>query len=356
MNTPKILILQDRLSSYNIPLYNSISKNFDLTVSSVFVDKLNQNIEFSFYQLHRIKVGPFYFIKNNFFSYCKNFDVVIFSPDLHYISFFILPFLKHNYKTIAWTIGIRASYTKRYDINRPKKLLDKIYGKVLKQSDALIFYMNKPIKYWEGEIETSKIFVAHNTVEVKNIENKKHNEEKRILFVGTLYKEKKIYELLNAFLDAKKVYPNDLFLDIVGDGIEYNKIKNYIKSNNLHKHIILHGSIFDENRLSSLFINSLFCISPDQAGLTVLKSMGYGIPFVTRRNAITGGERLNIIDKINGLFYDNHSELVDIIINSAKDPNYFVQLGLNAKNYYNNYATINHMTSGFNEAIKYVLK
>jgi glycosyltransferase involved in cell wall biosynthesis len=356
MDTPKILILQDRLSSYNLPLYNLISKNFDLTVSSVFVDKSNQNIEFRFNQLQRIKVGPFCFIKNNFFRYCKNFDVVIFSPDLHYISFSIIPFLKHNYKTIAWTIGIRASYTNRYDINRPKKILDKIFGKVLKKSDALIFYMKEPIKYWESEFATNKIFVAHNTVEVKNIENKTHNKEKRILFVGTLYKEKKIYELLNAFLDAKKVYPNDLVLDIVGDGIEFSYIKNYIKSNNLHEHIIIHGAIFDEDRLSNLFINSLLCISPDQAGLTVLKSMGYGIPFVTRRNAITGGERLNIIDKINGLFYDDYSELIDIIIKSAKDPNYFVQLGINAKMYYNNYATINHMTTGFKEAIKFVLK
>ncbi len=356
MKITKVLILQDRLSNYNVPLYNLLNNDFDLTVSSVYKDKIHQDIKFKFKKIEIISIGPFKLIKNNFYQYCNSFDVVIFSPDLHYPSFCILPFLKHNYKTIAWTIGIRASYTKRYDINGAKSVLDKIYGNILKKCDALIFYMNEPKKYWENKLDFDKIFVAHNTVEVLNINNQTIKEKKRILFVGTLYKQKKIYELLDAFVQAKKKYPNELVLDIVGDGLEFNLIKKFIDENNLNNSIFLHGSIYDENRLCELFLNSLACISPDQAGLTVLKSMGYGIPFITRRNAITGGERLNIIDKTNGLFYDNYAELVEIIIKAAKEPNYFIDLGLNAKKHYNNFATINHMSNGFIRAIKYVIK
>jgi glycosyltransferase involved in cell wall biosynthesis len=240
MRFTKVLILQDRLSSYNVPLYNLLAKKFDLTVSSVFLDKVDQVLDFKFNKIDKKSIGPFNLIKNNFYQYCNTFDVVIFSPDLHYPSFCILPFLRHKYKTIAWTIGIRASYTKRYDVNKPKKFLDKIYGAILKKSDALIFYMNEPKKYWVSEITSKKIFVAHNTVQVLNIQNHNFKKESRILFVGTLYKEKKIYELLDAFVQAKKLYPNDLILDIIGDGHEYENIKFFINNNNLNNSIFLH--------------------------------------------------------------------------------------------------------------------
>jgi glycosyltransferase involved in cell wall biosynthesis len=356
MKINKILILQDRLSSYNIPLYNLLSSQFDLTVSSVFKDNLGRDINFKFVKIERISFGPFYFIKNNFFRFCKDYDVVIFSPNLHYLSFCVLPFTNFKFKTIAWTIGIRASYTKRYDVYKKKNLLDIIYGKILNQCNALIFYMDEPKKYWANIIDYEKIFVAHNTVEVIRSEFAINSLNGRILFVGTLYKEKKIYELLNAFLQARKNSMNNLKLDIVGNGPEFNNVLNFVKDHGLTENIFLHGEIYDEIVLSKIFANSLVCISPDQAGLTVLKSMGYGRPFVTRRDAITGGERLNVIDGVNGLLYNNYSDLVEIIVKVANNPNYFIQLGQNAQKYYDENATINHMAKGFIDAVNFVAK
>jgi len=95
-------------------------------------------------------------------------------------------------------------------------------------------------------------------------------------------------------------------------------------------------------------------ISPDQAGLTVLQSFGYGVPFVTHKDAITGGERLNIVNGENGILFDSFDEITDIIKDCSQNPEKYIEMGKNAKKYYNENRTINHMVSGFIDAIDFV--
>mgnify|MGYP006118466939 FL=1 len=84
--------------------------------------------------------------------------------------------------------------------------------------------------------------------------------------------------------------------------------------------------------------------------------MGYGVPFVTRENSITGGERLNIANNVNGVLYNSPEELVDIISNSFLNKQEYIEMGRNAKEYYMSNATPKHMVNGFIEAINYSTK
>ena len=355
---PKILILLEILPLYSVPVFNLIAQEVNLTIAYTIKNECMKEQSFKVVKLDYEKIGGMFFIKNRFYRMVSQYDVVIFSSDPHSFSFCSLPFIRRKYKVIPWSMGIRASYTRRYDLSRKKNFIDRLYGYMLNKSDAMIFYMKDPIKFWDNSINKRKIFVAHNTIEVLENKVNKNQHKDRILFIGTLYKEKMIYELIDAYIEAKvnTIASNFLYLGIIGKGEEYENIKARIEEEKLSDSIILHGPIYDEKELAGHFSKSLLCISPDQAGLSVLKSMGYGVPFVTRANAITGGERYNIIDKENGLFYNTREELVTIIADAYKNPDSYITMGINAQKYYTSNATTRHMAQGFIDAINYVLR
>ena len=355
----KLLVLQETISNYNIPIYTLLSKNYDLTIGYINNNDFEYNTLIKFKKFNFFKICNIYIVKENIFSYCNNFDIVIFPCDMHHILFCCLPFNPlRNYKVISWTPGIRASYKVRFDLNRAKSINDYIYGFILKKCDALIFYMNAPKTFWKNFIDSKKIFVAHNTIDVNRNLLNFTKPKNTILFIGTLYKEKKIFELINAFIGT--IINNENFkiykLEIIGDGDEFHKIKQIINDNNLSDNIILRGQITDEVEISHAFNRALLCVSPDQAGLSVLLSMGYGVPFVTRHNSITGGERLNIVNGINGILYNNEDDLNKIILDCFTKSDKYLTIGQNAYNYYLNNATIQHMYNGFFKAINFVIK
>ena len=141
-------------------------------------------------------------------------------------------------------------------------------------------------------------------------------------------------------------------LHIIGNGDEFNSVKNWITTNKLNHKIVLHGSIFEEQKLSTLFSSGLACISPGQAGLSVLKSFGYSVPFITHSDAITGGERLNIVDKKNGILFKNYEDLSEIILSIFESPEKFKVMGENAKAFYDTHRTPKIMAQGFIDAVR----
>lgn len=354
---PKVLILQSEVSTYNIPVYKLLSSNVELTLAYTLENNLKNQLPFKILKLEYFDFLGFKIIKNSFRKLCNSFDVVIFMADLHYISFWSLLFFKTKTKLIPWSIGIRASYKRPYSLTKKKGLIDIIYGKLLNKADSIIFYMKDPISYWDGIIENTKIFVAHNTVDVIKVPANKLENLNSLLFIGSLYKEKMIFELLESFNEVIKKYNKKEFfkLNIAGSGSEYDNIKKYIDDNKLTKNIFLLGPVYDENEIAKLFSTSLLCISPNQSGLSVLKSMGYGVAFVTRSSSITGGERLNIDHNYNGILYNTRDELCEIIENAHLNKSAYYQMGRNAKNYYLNNATTKHMVKGFIDAINYAL-
>lgn len=356
---PKVLLLQGSLSSYRVPIYNIIAKHVDLTIAYNIKNEALESCSFNIIKLETRKIAGLFFVRNHFFKLCSQYDIVIYMADMHYLSYCILPFINRTYKVIPWTIGVRASYKRRYDVNRKIGYIDKIYSRILNHSDAVIFYMNDAVLFWRNRIDKEKVFIAHNTVKVLDRPfSPDLSEKKNILFIGTLYKEKKIYELIYAYMRAKKncLSPGFPLLEIIGKGDEFENIKSLVKDSGFDSCINLRGAIYDEEVLAKYFQRSLVCISPDQAGLSVLKSMGYGVPYVTRYDAITGGERFNIKEEITGLFYSEFDQLVKIIEEVHKNPTKFLVLGKNAQEYYRSHATPEHMAQGVLDAISYVLE
>lgn len=343
----KVLLIQGTIPHYRIPIFNELAKHVDLTVLYSYGEE-PKDANFKTICIPTRKI-IFRIHTKNIYLLAQKYDVVICMADFSYIYFKLLYKLPHKYKLIFWGIGVSASYNMRYD--QDPQVSQNIFN-VLKKADAMVFYCSYPVdKYSKMGIPKEKLFVANNTVLIKDIEEK---EKKNIIFVGSLYKQKKISFLLDGYLNAFKKNSDIYNLKIIGDGDEYNNIQKWIAENSLENKIELLGGIYDEDILAEHFSDALLCFSPDQAGLSVLKSMGYGVPFVTHKNAITGGEIFNINDGVNGILMDDFNQIEDIILDSAENKQKYIEMGKKAKEYYKVNRTVDKMVSGFIDAINYV--
>lgn len=354
MKPVKVLILYNYLFKYRIPIFRLLAEKCDLTVAYCLGPDTKEDLNFKVRRFEPVyKKGRFVIPKENVYSYCKEFDVVIAYADIAWLKYSTLPWHRsRNFKVVFWAIGVSASYDKGFDC---KKSWDKVRDFFYKKADAIIYYSEYPIrKNLKRGYDKEKMFVAPNTVSVLNSDEK--IEKDSILFIGTLYRQKGLDCLLEAY-KAAYIQKSDIpTLNIVGGGNEAESIKEWIASNNLQDKIIMCGPIYDESIKCRYFRRAYACISPSQAGLSVLESMGYGVPFITSENAITGGEIFNIEDGKNGILMKPGTELSSIIMDVSKNPDKYVQMGVSAREHYNKYRKPSDMVNGLHSAITFTLQ
>lgn len=349
----KVLVLNPYIPEYRIPIFNLLGEKVDLTIGHSGELIVGYTLRFKQVFFRLIRIGPFFLYRNFYYKRFNDFDIIISEGNLRYLDrnlLIINPIRK--YKWINWGIGVSASYKKGYDKDRKYDFLRQL---IFKKADAQVFYSDYPIiKYLAMGFKKESLFVAHNTVQVNYNKNANYNK-KHLLFIGTLYKEKKVFELLEAYLDYLERSNEKVPLVLIGEGSEKAKIAAWVKFNNLDSYIDLVGSLYDESSLEKYFREAYLCISPGQAGLSVLKSMGYGVPFVTRNSAVTGGEIFNIIDQENGFLYSRKSELVSILTNLEHNKELYIEMGKRARDYYLKERNPEIMIDSLFETCKYVM-
>lgn len=357
MSKTKVLLIQEVITNYRDPIYRIIAEKYDFTVAYTDKTEIEKStykiVKFPSYKLWKI------IIHKRVDSFLRQFDVVILLPHLKFVWLNHILFTKHPYKLITWSIGVHVSYNRVYDLTKSPSLQDRIYELLQDQADACIFYTKEPIDYWKKYkvIDTNKYFIAHNTVEVVDIEDpiSFYDKKDSFLFIGTLYKQKGIGELIEAYANARDKNDKLPMLNIIGKGPEKDLIIAMVQEYHLEDKVKLLGPIYDEMLLAEYFKKAFFCISPKQAGLSVLKSLGYGVPFVTRSNAITGGERNNIINGVNGFFYNSEAELSSILSETVCKKEKIKEMSVAAYNYYKENATPQKMAQGVIDAIDFSL-
>ncbi|MCR5573670.1 MAG: glycosyltransferase [Bacteroidaceae bacterium] len=352
----RVLYIAGILSSYNDPIYQLISDKVNLTYAWVNKTEV-KNPKYKTFQFPSLTLGPFTFHKH-LHRIINQYDVVIFSPHLSFPRTCLMPFFPHKPKVISWDIGLHVTYSKKYDLAKNPDFKDRVFQAIQNHCDACIFYMPQPIEYWKkhSHIDERKYFVAHNTVKVADFDNLPDvSERNKFLFVGTLYRQKGLGELIEAYVSAKNKCEDLYKLYIVGKGPEEQLIKAQIQEQGLSDSVVMTGAIYEEEVLKDYFLTSLLCISPKQAGLSVQKSLGYGVPFVTRPDAITGGERLDVHDGENGFFYNTVEELANIMVKAVKKPDIIERMSMNARHYYLSEASPEKMAQGALDAIEYVM-
>ena len=164
-------------------------------------------------------------------------------------------------------------------------------------------------------------------------------------------------DLLEAYKLLYKDSKHVPILEIIGDGPQENMLINWVKENNLTQSINFRGRITDESILIKYFQNALACISPKQAGLSVIKSLGYGVPFITSKYPITGGEYTAIIEGATGFFYDGSVEnLKEVILNNVIENENLDDNFISCYEYYRRFRSPKLWVENFIKAIHYTLK
>lgn len=327
-----------------------IGQNTDLTI--MHSGTLINSDYFTEIICQKRKFGVFYYYKNRI-NY-NNYNVVIVFSNLRFLNlyYFVYKFNK-KYKIIPYGIGVSASYSQKYNSNSLVKYINYL---IYKKSDAVILYDNYPvILYSSMGLEPSKLFVAYNTVfkdECCNIELS--DKRQNIIFIGSLYKEKGIEQLLNAYLNIIKKERNIPNLIIIGDGPEKENIEKFICNEKLNEKIILLGEIIEEKLISKELNKAILCISPAQAGLSVLNCFAHGVPFLTSFYPFSGGEFTSIIEGVTGFFYDGTVDGLTKKIEQILKREDLNEISINCRIFYERYRSPKVWFNGFFSAIKYV--
>lgn len=355
----RVLQLKNSIQHYSLPALNIVAEHCDFTVLYFDKERTRQEVleqcHFKTIFVPARKVWKFIIHKKNIHKICNNYDVVISLGTIQYLSYSLLAFRRRKYKLIQYGIGEPASYHRHY--GDASKLYYAISHAIERRSDALLFYSPQGIKLHEERGHTqTKMFVANNTTEVLKKDVKPELKDS-LLFIGMLYPQKGLQILLDAYKEAYTVNKDIVPLNIVGGGKPLPEVKEWVETNGLSEVIHVLGPIYDNEKKSVIFQHSLACVSPKQAGLSVLESMGYGVPFITDANAITGGEAFNISNDENGLRVEdlNVEKMKDIIRDISSNKQKYIEMGNKAYEHYWTKCKPADMAQGQLDAINYVM-
>lgn len=345
----KLLILQNFILPYRKPVYNGLALDYDVTVLHSGMLTANSEDAYKEISIPARRIGPF-FIQNGVFreiSYGK-YDVIIAMFDLHWPAY-VLPLFKSRKRCGRWIFwGHR--YSRRSVVNYARDWL-------MKKADAILLYGHEEIdRMIQRGISGHKIFVADNTIHIPNHHDYSSHVKSSFLFVGRLMKRKKIEMLITTFARICNRIPENVKVEIVGDGECKDFLHQVAKELSLEDRVIFHGRIDQHDLLAKLFARTYAYISPGPTGLGFLHSFAYGVPVVAI-NSPEGSERHGpeveyLKHGVNGFTYTNEDELANILMDFCNSPRLSSTLGRNAYEFYSKERTLDVMLSGFKQSIE----
>lgn len=197
--------------------------------------------------------------------------------------------------------------------NRQNIIIKKIIKKIFCSADKMVVLGELWLPFMKqvmGKKEEHRLAVLHNAVNVPR--NNRYNlEAKEILFYGMLIQRKGIDDLLKAFGEIKDEIPLDVKLVLYGDDYDSDeKITDKIKRFKLEGRAEYRGWLTAENR-ENVFSNAMLNVLPsynEGLPMTILESMGYGIPNISTNIAAIPEA---ILDGVNG-YLITPGNLVDL--------------------------------------------
>ncbi|WP_373457712.1 glycosyltransferase [Microbacterium sp. SORGH_AS_0505] len=101
----------------------------------------------------------------------------------------------------------------------------------------------------------------------------------RAIYVGRLVASKKVDLAIKALADPV-LSETGLCLDIVGDGVDSDRLRRLAGELGVQDRVSFHGGVTNPDDLKKLYSRAVCSLSPGYAGLSLTQSLGFGVPVV----------------------------------------------------------------------------
>ncbi len=176
------------------------------------------------------------------------------------------------------------------------------------------------------------------------------DQDLRIISIGVLKPQKRFDVLIRAMAQM----PDNVSLDLVGDGPELSMLKNLASSLGVSERIRFHGALYDAEKKSALLLSAHIGVMPGRGGLAIQEMMKFGLPVIT--GAADGTESDMVVDGENGYLVDGfltsetiRGKLADFLALTLKERAAMASAALEVTVQTSNIGT---MASGFVAAIE----
>ena len=223
-----------------------------------------------------------------------------------------------------------------------KKYINKV-KKYFKNIDKIVVMTKKAKEDYEKWLKYSnskaKVYDIPNMLEESKVDNFAKFNNKTLISVGRIEKEKDFLTLLDVFKIINNKY-NDVKLKIVGEGLQRREIEEKIEKLNLNNKVILTGRISSQEVQEQMSASSVFVLTSlcESFSLVLCEAMEIGLPCVSFN--IDVGPKEIIQNGINGYLIDNRdvNDMASCIENLLIDENKWNKISKNSiesvKKYY----------------------
>lgn len=175
-----------------------------------------------------------------------------------------------------------------------------------------------------------------------------------VVFVGRLNPSKKPVLLLDAFVSAAPRLPADVRLVLVGDGPQRELLEQRANDADLGDRVVFTGHISDVEELRAIYGRAIVSVSPGYVGLSLIQSLGYGVPMLIARDEPHSPEIEALAEGENGSLFASDSPdslAVALVEMVAKREHWLSRRGAIAEQVRSTY-TVEHMVAAFASAIR----
>lgn len=265
--------------------------------------------------------NPFLFVANSKGEKCiSSYLLLLFHPFAMLINFILHPNIQIvHIHTPSYKPFFYSTITAKIARLFKKKVLIHIHGggfkeyyakhktfvrKELNNMDGVIVLSETWKHFFSDSIGLNNVHVINNVIPIPSISNNyiKEKQKVNLLFLGFIYKEKGIFDLIDVIKSNHDYFKDRLILHIGGIELKGNQLETIITTNKLNDTITLHGWVNEKEKNNLFNISDIYILPSYKEGLpmSIIEAMSYGLPIISTK---VGGIPDLIADKKNGYLF-----------------------------------------------------